>query len=101
MKALQSLNQRGRHNWINILCLAVGLAIGIAWIGKTGFEQSLDKFLGTSNHVCVLYEKVVSDGEYQHYLRCRIPLNPWMLAAPCASPFVMVLLSVVVLIKND
>lgn len=101
MKALQSLNQRGRHNWINILCLAVGLAIGIAWIGKTGFEQSLDKFLDTSNYVSVLCEDVVRDGECQHCSRYRVSLNPWMLAATCASPFVMVLLSVGVLIKND
>ena len=101
MKALQSLNQRGRHNWINILCLAVGLAIGIAWIGNTGFEQSLDKFLDTSNYISVLCEDVTRDGECQHCARYRVSLNPWILAATCASPFVMVLLSVGVLIKND
>ena len=101
MNVIKSLNQRGQHNWIKILCLAVGLATGIVLIGKAGFEQSWDKDFDTSDRIYVLYEDIIRDGEYQHYLRCRIPLNPWILAATCASPFVMVLLSVGVLIKND
>ena len=40
MNVIKSLNQRGQHNWIKILCLAVGLATGIVLIGKAGFEQS-------------------------------------------------------------
>lgn len=44
MNVLKSLNQRGQHNWIKIVCLAVGLATGIVLIGKAGFEQSWDRF---------------------------------------------------------
>ena len=40
MNVIKSLNQRGQHNWIKILCLAVGLATGIVLIGKAGFEQN-------------------------------------------------------------
>ena len=56
MNVLKSLNQRGQHNWIKILCLAVGLATGIVLIGKAGFEQSWDKYFDTSYLFFVVYE---------------------------------------------
>jgi len=67
MNVFKSLNQRGQHNWIKILCLAVGLATGIVLIGKAGFEQSWDKDFDTSDRIYVLYEDIIRDGEYQHY----------------------------------
>ena len=51
MNVLKSLNQRGQHNWIKIVCLAVGLATGIVLIGKAGFEQSWDRFFPTSDRI--------------------------------------------------
>ena len=48
MNVIKSLNQRGQHNWIKILCLAVGLATGVVLIGKAGFEQSWDKDFDTT-----------------------------------------------------
>lgn len=56
MNVLKSLNQRGQHNWIKILCLGVGLATGIVLIGKAGFEQSWDNFLQTSDRIYVVCE---------------------------------------------
>ena len=67
MNVLKSLNQRGQHNWIKILCLAVGLATGIVLIGKAGFEQSWDKFFPTSDRIYVVCEDIIRDGEYKHY----------------------------------
>ena len=67
MNVLKSLNQRGQHNWIKIVCLAVGLATGIVLIGKAGFEQSWDKFFPTSDHIYVVCEDIIMDGEYKHY----------------------------------
>ena len=67
MNVIKSLNQRGQHNWIKILCLAVGLATGVVLIGKAGFEQSWDKDFDTSDRIYVLYEDIIRDGEYQHY----------------------------------
>ena len=67
MNLLKSLNQRGQHNCIKILCLAVGLATGIVLIGKAGFEQSWDKDFDTSDRIYVLYEDIIHDGEYTHY----------------------------------
>ncbi len=67
MNVLISLNQRGQHNWIKIVCLAVGLATGIVLIGKAGFEQSWDKFFPTSDRIYVVCEDIIRDGEYKHY----------------------------------
>ena len=67
MNVLKSLNQRGQHNWIKILCLAVGLATGIVLIGKAGFEQSWDKFFPTSDRIYVVCEDIIRNGEYKHY----------------------------------
>ena len=67
MNVLKSLHQRGQHNWIKILCLAIGLATGIVLIGKAGFEQSWDNFFPTSDRIYVVYEDVIRNGEYIHY----------------------------------
>ena len=67
MNVLKSLHQRGQHNWIKIVCLAVGLATGIVLIGKAGFEQSWDKFFPTSDRIYVVCEDIIRDGEYKHY----------------------------------
>lgn len=67
MNLLKSLHQRGQHNWIKIVCLAVGLATGIVLIGKAGFEQSWDKFFPTSDRIYVVCEDIIMDGEYKHY----------------------------------
>lgn len=67
MNVLKSLNQRGQHNWIKILCLATGLATGIVLIGKAGFEQSWDNFFPTSDRIYVVYEDIIRNGEYIHY----------------------------------
>ena len=67
MNVLKSLHQRGQHNWIKIVCLAVGLATGIVLIGKAGFEQSWDKFFPTSDRIYVVCEDIIMDGEYKHY----------------------------------
>ena len=67
MNVLKSLHQRGQHNWIKIVCMAVGLATGIVLIGKAGFEQSWDKFFPTSDRIYVVCEDIIRDGEYKHY----------------------------------
>ena len=67
MNVLKSLNQHGQHNWIKIVCLAVGLATGIVLIGKAGFEQSWDRFFPTSDRIYVVCEDIIMDGEYKHY----------------------------------
>ncbi len=67
MNLLRTLNQKGQHNWIKILCLGIGLTAGIVLIGKAGFEQSWDNFFSTSERNFIVYEDVIREGEYQHY----------------------------------
>ncbi len=67
MNVLKTLNQKGQHNWIKILCLGIGLATGIVLIGKAGFEQSWDNFFQTSDRIFVVYEDAIRKGEYIHY----------------------------------
>lgn len=78
MSVLKSLNQRGQHNWIKILCLAVGLATGIVLIGKAGFEQSWDKFFSTSDRIFVVCEDVFHEGEYIHFPQTAGAIAPAM-----------------------
>lgn len=67
MNVFNTLNQKGQHNWIKILCLGIGLATGIVLIGKTGFEQSWDNFFPQSERIFLVYEDVIRQGEYIHY----------------------------------
>ena len=76
MNVLKSLNQRGQHNWIKIVCLAVGLATGIVLIGKAGFEQSWDNFFPTSDRIYVVCEDWVLEGEYKHYPKTAGAIAP-------------------------
>ncbi|MBQ6064408.1 MAG: ABC transporter permease [Prevotella sp.] len=67
ISAIKTLNKRGQHNWTKILCIAVGLAVGVVLLGKVGFEQSWDDFFPTSNRICVVCEDIIRDGEYKHF----------------------------------
>ena len=44
-RALNNLFRRGEANPIKILCLGVGLAIGLTMLAEVIFEQSYDNFL--------------------------------------------------------
>ncbi len=76
MNIFKTLNQKGQHNWIKILCLGIGLATGIVLIGKAGFEQSWDNFFSTSDRIFVVYEDVIRKGEYVHY--SQTPGGQWI-----------------------
>ncbi|MBQ6210296.1 MAG: ABC transporter permease [Prevotella sp.] len=67
ISAIKTLNKRGQHNWTKILCIAVGLAVGVVLLGKVGFEQSWDDFFPKSNRICVVCEDIIRDGEYKHF----------------------------------
>lgn len=67
MDLLQSLNKRGQHNWTKMVCLAIGLAVGVVLIGKVGFEQSFDDFFPASPRTYTVCEDIIRDGEYKHF----------------------------------
>jgi len=67
LKAVRSLNRRGQHNWVKILCLGVGLAAGFVLIGKVTFENSFDRFFPSSDRIYVVNECIDREGENNLY----------------------------------
>ncbi|MDE6341057.1 MAG: ABC transporter permease [Muribaculaceae bacterium] len=56
-----------RRNLIKILCLSVGLAVGILLVAKIYFEQTYDSFLPDIDRLYRLTESVVEQGEYKEF----------------------------------
>lgn len=56
-----------RRNLTKILCLTVGLAVGLLLIAKVYFEQSYDTFLKDSDRLYKITENFTQNGEYQEY----------------------------------
>ena len=56
-----------RRNLIKILCLSVGLAVGLLLVAKIYFEQSYDSFFPDLDRLYRLTESVVQNGEYREY----------------------------------
>ena len=45
INAFKNLPRRGQHNFVKILCLALGLAISSVIIAEIYFEQTYDTYL--------------------------------------------------------
>lgn len=56
-----------RRNLIKILCLSVGLAVGILLVAKVYFEQTYDYFMPEIDRLYYISESVVENGEYKEY----------------------------------
>lgn len=56
-----------RRNLIKILCLTVGLTVGILLIAKIYFEQTYDSFFPDIDRLYSITESVVENGEYKEY----------------------------------
>ena len=76
VRAVRSLNQRGQHNWVKILCLGVGLAAGAVLVGKVSFERSWDRFFDTSERIYVVSENIIRDGEIKEHSSCAGAIAP-------------------------
>lgn len=66
-QAFRNLPRRGQHNFVKILCLALGLAVGSVLIAELYFEQTYDTFFPASDRTYVVNETIVRDGEYKEY----------------------------------
>ena len=62
-KAFNNLFRRGEANTIKILCLGVGLAIGLTLLAEVIFEQSYDNFLPRLEDTYRLSERFKRQGE--------------------------------------
>ena len=60
-RAVRSLGQKGRHNYMKIASLAIGLAIGLVLIAKVCYEQSFDTFYPDLDRIYRIYEVIPRD----------------------------------------
>ena len=60
-QAVRSLGQKGRHNYMKIASLAIGLAIGLVLIAKVCYEQSFDTFYPDLDRIYRIYEVIPRD----------------------------------------
>lgn len=58
---------KGYHNAVKILCLGVGLAIGLLLVAKVYFEQTYDAFYPDADRIYKVNECFSHNGEYQEY----------------------------------
>lgn len=58
---------KGYHNTVKILCLGVGLAIGLLLVSKVYFEQTYDAFYPDADRIYRVKETFVMDGKYEEY----------------------------------
>jgi putative ABC transport system permease protein len=65
--AFLSIPRKGQHNVVKILCLGVGLAVGIILISKVCFEQDYDTFFPKAERTYRIYEKIIRNGEYKEF----------------------------------
>lgn len=56
---------KGYHNAVKILCLGVGLAIGLLLVAKVYFEQTYDAFYPDADRIYKVNECFSHNGEYQ------------------------------------
>lgn len=56
-----------RRNITKLLCLSIGMAIGLLLIAKIYFDQSYDTFLKDSDRIYQIRESIVQNGEYKEY----------------------------------
>ena len=56
-----------RRNIIKILCLTVGLSVGMLLVAKIYIEQTYDSFFPNIDRLYCITESVVENGEYKEY----------------------------------
>lgn len=56
-----------RRNIIKILCLAIGLSIGLLLVARVYFDKTYDTFFSDADSTYILYESVERDGEYSQH----------------------------------
>ena len=66
-QAVRSLGQKGRHNYMKIASLAIGLAVGLVLIAKSCFEQSFDSFYPDNDRIYHVYSKAIMNGELESW----------------------------------
>ena len=61
-RALQNLFRKGEGNLIKILCLGVGMAIGLVMLAEVIFERSYDNFIPHLEDTYIIQENYKQQG---------------------------------------
>lgn len=56
-----------RRNLIKILCLTVGLAVGLILVAKIYFESTADSFFPNADRLYIATESITKNGEFSEY----------------------------------
>lgn len=75
-EALRTLPARGRRNFLKILTLGTGLAVGLVLCSKVCFEQTFDDFFDGTRRICRISEAAEMNGEYKVYDRTSGGIAP-------------------------
>ncbi len=67
LNAIRNLPRRGQHNFVKILCLALGLAVSAVFIAEIYFEQSYDTYFPNHDRTYLVNENTVQNGEYKSF----------------------------------
>lgn len=65
-----------RRNLIKILCLSVGLAIGMLLVAKLYFIKTYDEFFPNADRLYLITESFVQNGEYKEYKHIPGGISP-------------------------
>ncbi|MDE6642998.1 MAG: ABC transporter permease [Muribaculaceae bacterium] len=85
-----------RRNIIKILCLSIGLSIGLLLVARVYFDKSYDTFFKDSDRIYRLYETAERDGEFE-----RFPTTPGGYAPLFQKDFPQVEISTRFLHRSD
>lgn len=56
-----------RRNLTKLLCLTIGLAIGLLLVAKAYIEQSYNSFIPENGNVYIITESIIAHGEFMEY----------------------------------
>ena len=67
INAFKNLPRRGQHNFVKILCLALGLAISSVIIAEIYFEQTYDTYFPGWDRTYIISEVGTNHGETMEF----------------------------------
>lgn len=76
--AVRTLPAKGRRNWLKVLTLGIGLAVGLVLTSKVCFEQTYDDFFSGAERIFYVSEAADMNGEYKVYTHTSGGIAPRM-----------------------
>ncbi|MDE6021990.1 MAG: ABC transporter permease, partial [Muribaculaceae bacterium] len=94
-----------RRNLIKILCLSVGIAIGMLLVAKLYFIKTYDTFFPNADRLYLITESVVQNGEYKEYKQIPGGMSPELMRTfpqiEAATRFTVITDEAVIKLEDD